>query len=273
MPGSVIKKWFCHKLQCYGEFIKECAAKLPDGDFYYIELFSSGSNYYCADINDSIAGSEKRSLDIKNGFARYIFIARDTDDSNRVKKLSSNNEKVSIVTGNPINNEVLKQVFDLIPRSSSSFAFIDPPGYHRLRWSMIKKLALHGTDWQGHKAELLIMLPLEMALLRNLTRPDCQSSISRLYGDNLWLKLKDRWQQGILKPEELRPQLVSLFTDSLKKLGYRYVSDVIPAPFSNPPFYHIIWASDRIDYFQLIESIWTKSRYLPCEMFHAKGVK
>ena len=81
-----------------------------------------------------------------------------------------------------------------------------------------------------------------MALLRNLTRDDCRSSISRLYGSNKWLDIKDNWQKGILKPDEVRLQLVSLFIDSLKKLGYRYVSDITPAPFSKPPFYYIIWA-------------------------------
>lgn len=273
MTEVKIKKWFCHKLECYGEFIKKYTATLPDKDCYYTELFASGHSYYCADINDFIAGSEQRALDIKNGFDRYIFIARDTDDSDRVKKLSFNNNKVSVVTGNPINNEVLKQVFNLIPRSSSSFVLIDPPGYHRLRWSTIKKLSLHGTNWQGHKAELLIMLPLEMALLRNLTRADCQSSISRLYGGNHWLEIKDQWQKGILKPDEVRKQLASLFTSGLKKLDYRYVSQMIPAPFSKPPFYYIIWASDRINYSKLICDVWTKPRYLPCEMFHGKGAK
>jgi len=273
MAGATIKKWFCHKLECYGEFIKKYAATLPDEDCCYIELFASGNSYYCADINDSIAGSEQRALNIKNGFARYIFVARDTDDGNKIKNFTFNNNKVSVVTGNPINKEVLKKLFDFIPRSSPSFVFIDPPGYHRLRWSTIKKLALNGTDWQGHKAQLLIMLPLEMALLRNLTRPDCQSSISRLYGGNHWLKIKDQWQKGILKPDEVRQQLVSLFTSGLKKLGYRYVSDVIPAPFSKPPFYYIICASDRTDYGQLVSDIWTKPRYLPCEMFHGKGAK
>ena len=81
MVGATIKKWFCHKLECYGEFIKEYAVMLPCEDFYYIELFASGNSYRCADINDSIAGSEQRALDVKKGFSRYIFISRDTEDS------------------------------------------------------------------------------------------------------------------------------------------------------------------------------------------------
>jgi three-Cys-motif partner protein len=271
MTEASIKKWFCHKLQCYGEFIREYTAALSDRDNYYIELFATGNNYHCADINDSIAGSEQRALDIKKAFSRYIFICRDIDDSTKVSKLAFKNNKFSIITGNPINNEVLKQAFDLIPRSSSSFVYIDPPGYHRLRWSTIKKLALHSADWQGHKADLLIMLPLEMALLRNLTRDDCRSSINRLYGNNRWVEIKDQWQKGILEPDEVRQQLASLFTSGLKKLDYRYVGDVIPAPFSKPPFYYIICASDRTDFNQLVKNIWTKSRYLPCEMFHGKG--
>jgi len=273
MAGVTIKKWLCHKLECYGEFIKEYAAMLPCDDFHYIELFSSGNSYKCADINESIAGSEQRALDVKKGFSHYIFIARDIEDSNRIKKLAFNNNKASIITGNPINSRTLKRAFNLVPRSSSSFVFIDPPGYHRLRLSIIKKLALKGTDWQGHKAELLIMLPFEMALVRNLTRDDCRSSINRLYGSNHWLEIKEGWQKGSLKSDEVRQRLAFLFADGIKKLGYRYVKDVVPAPFSKPPFYHIIFASDRTDHSQLIKNIWTKPRYLPCEMFHGKGSK
>ena len=273
MASVTIKKWLCHKLECYGEFIKEYAATLPSDDYYYIELFASGNSYKCTDINESIAGTEQRALDIKQAFARYIFLARDTEDSNKIERLSFNNNKVSIITGNPINSQTLKKSFHLIPRSSSSFIFIDPPGYHKLRFSTIKKLSFISADWHGHKAELLIMLPLEMALVRNLTRDDCRSSISRLYGGSHWLEIKEGWQKGKIESDEVRQRLASLFADGIKKLGYRYVKDIIPAPFSKPPFYHIIFASDRADHGQLIENIWTKPRYLPCEMFHGKGLK
>ena len=41
-----------------------------------------------------------------------------------------------------------------------------------------------------------------------------------------------------------------------------------PARFSNPPYYHVIWASDRTSRTADLKETWGRERYLPCEMFH-----
>ncbi|GAI95759.1 unnamed protein product, partial [marine sediment metagenome] len=116
-------------------------------------------------------------------------------------------------------------IVSTVSRSASSFALIDPPGYRQLRWSTIRKLAAHGKDWKGHKLELLILFPLEMALLRNLTRPECQSSITRLYGNRQWQEISRKRLAGKISSEKMRNKLVRLFKTGLKELGYKYVED------------------------------------------------
>ena len=92
--------------------------------------------------------------------------------------------------------------------------------------------------------ELLIIFPLEMALLRNLTRQECEASITRLYGNRKWQEIKQKRLENKIGLEEMRHKLVELFKAGLKGLGYRYVEDFKPASPSRQPFYHLIWASE-----------------------------
>jgi hypothetical protein len=61
--------------------------------------------------------------------------------------------------------------------------------------------------------------------------------------------------------------LIKLFKKGLKELQYRYVDDLQPAHFSNPPVYHIIRASDSVSHKKELNDIWNKPRFLPCELF------
>ena len=258
-----INKWLCHKLECFGDFVNAYSADKPG---CYIELFAGCGVCTCMGSNCALDGSEIRAL--KSGFQKCIFIVKDSHDARHLRKLASSIKAESeIIGGNCISEKVMRRAFDNIPRSHSSLAFVDPPGYNRLRWSTIKKLAVHGTDWHNNKMDLLIIFPLEMALLRNLTRPDCEASINRLYGNRKWQDVRQQRLDGNIDIDETRKHLVALFSDNLKKLGYRHVDDVLPARFSNPPNYHLIWASDSHNRLDELNDIWNKPRYLSCEMF------
>ena len=263
-----IRKWLCHELECFGDFIEAYTRALGKNQCCYLELYAGCGNCTCKGTDCIINDSSLRALGTK--FAKYIFIVSDSQDTAALKQLTASYDKVDIITGNPVNDKVLQQVFDLIPRSTASLAFIAPPGYRALRWSTIKKLVAHGRDWQGHKMELLILFPLEMALLRNLTRPECQASITRLYGNQKWQETRQKRLEGKIGPDEMRHQLVELFKTGLKGLGYKYVEDFKPASLSNLPFYHVIWASDTDRRAKMLSDAWGKERYLPCELLYTR---
>lgn len=261
-----ISKWLCHKLECFADYVE-----LLDSGCCYLELFAGCGSCVCKGTNCQVDGSELRALKAKGRFARHIFVVRDSADAENLERLVApldNANTATIIRGNCISEDVMRRAFDLIPRSSCSFALVDPPGYSRLRWSTIKKLAAHGKDWTGHKMELLIIFPLEMALLRNLTRPECEASINRLYGNRDWQQVRQGELDGKIGRDEARKKLVQLFKAGLKGLGYRYVEDLRPARFSNPPYYHIIWASDRASRLKQLTDVWGKPRYLPCELLY-----
>jgi three-Cys-motif partner protein len=268
MPKQ-IRKWTCYKLECFTDYIEAYAETLGKNKCCYLELYAGCGNCICYGTDCIIEDSALRALATKTKFAKYIFVVNDSQDADGLKQLIASHDTADIITGNCINETVLQQVFDLIPRSASSLALIDPPGYRKIRWSTIKKLAAHGSDWQGHKMDLLILFPLEMALLRNLTRPECHASITRLFGNHKWQESKQKRLEGKIELDEMRRQLVKLFKAGLKGLGYKYVEDVKPACLSNPPFYHVIWASDRGSCAEMLKEAWNKQRYLPCELLYA----
>ncbi len=266
-----IRKWACHKLECFSDYIEAYTAALSKGSYCYLELYASGGKCLCKGTDCIIEDSALRALTVKRPFDHYIFIAKDPDDAQSLAHLTASSDSdVSLITGNPVSEKVLQQAFDIIPRSASSFALIDPPGYRQLRWSTIRKLAAHGLDWKGHKVELLILFPLEMALLRNLTRPDCEASINRLYGHRDWQAISQKRLAGKMSLEKMRKKLVRLFMTGLKGLGYKYVEDFTPASPSTHPLYHVISANDSGHRMKMISEAWGKARYLPCELLYTK---
>jgi three-Cys-motif partner protein len=251
-----VSKWTCHKLECLADFIQKISACTKGGGCY-VELFAGPGRYTCRETAcTSIEGIEPRVLTIKNKFSRCIFIARDEADAQTladVIKPLDNEHTAHIITGNCVREAVMRQVFDMIPRSTTSLVLIDPPGYAALRWSAIKKL---------------VLFPLEMALLRNLTRKECENSINRLYGNSNWQDVRRKRLENKLDLNRVRKELIELFKANLKGLDYKHVEDTEPARFSNPPYYHVIWASDRTSRATDLKETWGRERYLPCEMFH-----
>jgi three-Cys-motif partner protein len=264
-----IKKWTCHKFECFTEYIETYAKTLKNTECCYLELYSGGDYYTCKGTDCQIEGAQLRALKAK--FAKYIFVVKNQQDEENLKQLTApyhTEHKIEIIAGNCIREEVIRRIFDLIPRSASSFAFIDPPGFRQLRWATLKKLIAHGSDWKGHRIELLIVFPLEMALLRNLTRPECETSITRLYGNRKWQEVKQAKLDGKIELPEIRHRLVELFKVGLKNLGYKHVDDFAPSQFAKPPFYHLILASDSDSGAKILRDAWGKPRYLPCELLY-----
>jgi three-Cys-motif partner protein len=175
---------------------------------------------------------------------------------------------IQILTGNANNEKVLARLLDNVPRSATGLVFIDPGGYRRLSWSTLEKLVVHGKNWQGEKLELLIIFPLEMALKRNLMRPECEESLTRFYGNRQWEDIKRQRQARKLSPEDLKYQLVELYKNGLSSLGYRYVEDFTPASPTFGSYYHLVYAGDRTSRKKYLKDAWGRPRFLRCELLY-----
>ncbi len=264
-----IRKWGCHKLECLAEFFAAFAAALPKEDYYYLEPYAGCGACTCPGTRCVVEDTALRALR-NTSFIKYIMIADDAADAACLEGLTAGFKQAEVITGNPVNEDVLRRAFDLVPRSAPTLVVIDPDGYIRLRWSTVKKLAAHGRDWQGRKPELLIVFPLEMALLRNLTRPECEASVTRLYGNRDWEEIRLDRQDEKITLEGTRRRLVALYKKGLKSLGYRFVTDFAPAYFTRQSPYHIISASDAASRAKMLQEAWGKARFLPCELLYSR---
>jgi three-Cys-motif partner protein len=266
-PGQ-IHKWTCQKLESFSEFMESYSHSTRKAAYCYLELFTGPGSFPCSDMNCRLEGSAVRVLKSKANFVRYGFLTavKSTADNLKTSVADLDKGNVQILVGNPNNIKTLERLIDQIPRSASSLAFIDPGGYRRLNWKTLERLAELGKNRQGEKTEFLIIFPLEMALLRNLVRPECAESVTRFYGNRRWEELKSKKQA--VKSEDIKPKLVELFKEGLSGLGYKYVEDFKPIASTHDPYYHLIYAGDRTSRLKQMKIAWGKSRYLRCELLY-----
>lgn len=264
-----IHKWTCHKLESFSEFIDSYTAAARKATYCYVELFTGYGTYLCNGVDCSLEGSALRALKSKPEFTGYAFLTPSRAIAGNLKALLSEHypaKNAWVITGNPNNEKILSRLLDRVPRSATPLALIDPGGYRLLHWATLEKLVAHGKNWQGEKMDLLIVFPVEMALLRNLFRQECASSVTRFYGNHEWEELKRQKQVGKISSDDIKNKLVELYKNGLQNLGYRYVADFKPASPTHAPYYHLIFASDIASRLKNIKESWGKSRFLRCEL-------
>jgi hypothetical protein len=114
---------------------------------------------------------------------------------------------------------------------------------------------------------MLLVLPLEMSLIRNLGRLDCQDSISRFFGHDKWIDIRQDWYTKRINTEEARKRLLRLYLAGFKDMGYKHVVHKEPANAGSPARYQLAVVSDRINFKNILDTIWDKERFLSCELF------
>lgn len=263
-PQPVSKK-VCHKLECLGDFLAVYSPGIKAGQYYYLEPFAGQEFYTCRETGVTVPGLSRRALMVKPGFGGYILVK--PGNSPETARPAAGGNLITI-QGNLIQNATLRRIFDRIPRSSSIFCIIDPPGYRRLRWTTMKKLITSGTNWQGQRMDLLLLLPMEMAIVKNLNRPECAASLTRFFGTTAWKEINSSLASGKISTPAARDMLVEIYTSGLKSLGYRHVESLNPVKTGRAPLYYIVWASDGESRLKQIKTTWSKTRFLPGEMFH-----
>jgi three-Cys-motif partner protein len=263
-------KWTCHKLESFSEFLDSYQPRVRKAPYCYLELFASVSSIPCQGFNCDFEGTFPRVLKSKAKFARYAFLTRSRAIAKKLQSMASGNVSaaINIIYGNQNNIKIISRLLDTVPRSASSLAYIDPAGYRKLGWSTLKELANRGKNWQGEKMDLLIIFPLEMALLKNLMRAECEKSITRFYGNQRWEDIKRQSQVQKLASDEIKTRLVELFKTGIYELGYRHVEDFKPASPTSDPYYHLIFASDTGSRLKYLKEAWGKPRFLKCELLY-----
>jgi len=240
------------------------------GEYCYIDLYAGSGSSICDGTDCLLEGAELRALTSGAKFTKYIFVVKTQSAAGRlIERLEpEQRERIAVISGSPNNKKTIRNILDLIPRSASSFAFVNPGGYRALHWQTIQELATKSINWQGEKMEFLIMFPLEMSLFRNLLRPECHASINRFYGSQRWEEIKRMKLTGKSGMREVKIKLIELFMQRLKELGYNFVEDFKPASPSRQPYYHVISASDDGSRAKILKNAWGRTKSLKCELLY-----
>jgi three-Cys-motif partner protein len=270
-----LSKWKCDKLESFSDFIFTYQPPRRQAQHCYIELFSGPGKSDCNGADCYLEDSALRVFQKPGKFSSYGFLTRSRSQAGQLAGVLEpySADNVRILSGNPNNEKALARLLDVAPRSASGIAFIDPGGYRKLDWSTLEKLAEHGKNWQGEKFDLLIIFPLEMSLLRNMMRPECQKSVTRFYGNHRWEEIKAQRKVKNWGPEDIKSRLVELYKAGLFGLGYHYVEDYKPASPTREPYYYLIYASDTASRLKDLRAAWGKSRFLKCELLYAARSK
>ncbi|MFA5439272.1 hypothetical protein [Dehalococcoides sp.] len=257
-------KWDCYKFECLSDFLGEYAKSVrqPTG---YLEAFAGSNQSVCAGIN--CPREACHILKGKESFFNQIILLAQSETALAALRKPLLPARADVLSGSLINEETLQKVLDSFPRSEAVFILLEPPGFHHLRFSSLKKLALRGIDKDGRKPDMLLVLPLEMSLIRNLGRLDCQDSISRFFGHDKWIDIRQDWYTKRINTEEARKRLLKLYLAGFKDMGYKHVVHKEPANAGSPARYQLAAVSDRLNFKNMLDTIWDKERFLSCELF------
>jgi three-Cys-motif partner protein len=149
-----------------------------------------------------------------------------------------------------VNIEIPKLLANVNPRAPT-LAFLDPEGT-QLHWTTVEALAAHKRR-HSTKIELLILFPLQMAVLRLLNFKTGKIKPSHATKLDLMLGAESPWREivamrmtgAISTPEENEIAFLTAYAHGLhRRLGYRHVLHRGVAGASGRLLYYLVFASD-----------------------------
>jgi len=118
--------------------------------------------------------------------------------------------------------------------------------------------------------ELLILYPYDMAIARvlkvALENPASYNTLTRFYGDEIWMKELAESLKANETAEQRRERFVQLYANNLRALGYQFVEPYGPLYSGRRPLYHMIFASDHQVGVKIMKYVWGKTRFIPGEL-------
>ena len=264
--------WTIQKLHFLKSYLRAyiSATQRFKGDRCYVDLFCGPGLDRAEDTGQNVDGSPRIAMSLQPGFNRFVFVDIDRDSVRQLSEFAaSNNLTRSTTTVVGDCNRAIQQVRNSIPRDSLAFCFVDPAGLHA-NWETISTLAGHRA-WNGNRAELLILFPYDMALVRFLARDESsefmessesEQRVDRVMPGPWWRSVYQDRNRGQIDPREARRRFAYMFWMGLKELGYCHV----PSPFlmktspTGRPLYFLFFASDHPAGGRIISHIFDRAR-------------
>ena len=197
-------------------------------------------------------GSPLVALRTKPPLDRVVLMDDGQRNVDALRKRSTEYSSKTVVRKGDVNTDLVDLVRTEIGPAAPCFCFLDPEG-PELRWETVEGLA--HLPRSKRKLELMILFPLDMALLRLLPtdkpmREEDQEVVSLMFGNSAWWDVYQARLAGEIEPSAARNQYLELYRKDLKALGYQEVISRRVTAWrgqGNVPqeLYHLFFATDH----------------------------
>jgi three-Cys-motif partner protein len=234
--------------QVYSQITANANAKFTR---YYIDGFANRGLSRIRDSNEIVKGSALRLLDLSAPFDRYVFVERNPQRADDLRRNVGPRQNVEILTGDA-NVELPQRVFPRIAyeRYERALCFLDPYNMSGLSWETIAaagknqaiEAVIHFPTMDAHRTVLMTD--------HSKIRAPMAKKMTAYWGDQSWLE-SAYTTEGMLPLDGLNPrkrspeELINAFRERLRTgAGFPYVSRGLPALTSiGTIVYHLLFAS------------------------------
>ena len=233
--------------------------------YAYIDGFAGAGSHRARGKDEEIPGSPAIALD--HNYTQYHFVDLDRSRAERLRKLASNRENVTVYEGDC--NEVLLR--DVLPQYRyetyrRALCLLDPYGLNP-KWEVVEQAGQLGT------IDMFLNFMI-MDANRNVlwARPNevTQEQIARMdafWGDGTWREAAYRTMAGLfgeMQEKLTNEAVVSAYCQRLKDVaGFKYVPEPLPLRNSkNAVIYFLVFASNKPAGRNIARDIFAKWREL-----------
>jgi three-Cys-motif partner protein len=265
---DVIGPWSEIKLNIVKEYAAAYSTILTKHRFHHIfvDAFAGRGVHFSGRLQQYVSGSPQIGLDTEPPFQELIFIERDPNRAEELRRLAPVSRKVKVLAGD--SNEILhSDVFPYIRQEKERRAllFVDPYNLG-FEWSVIRDAG------ESRRVDIILnfmMMDASMNVLRrdpNSIDPDQAARMTRAWGDETWFN-KAYERSGDLFETERREKVSShsfatAFATRIKDAaGFDYVAG--PYPMTNEHgsvIYYLYLASQVPAAKKIISDIFKKYR-------------
>lgn len=158
----------------------------------------------------------------------------------------------ALVRGGDVNRDLLPVLRKEVEPWAPCFCFLDPQG-PELKWSTVRGIA--SLPRTKRKPELMILFPLDMAVLRLMPvkkkiRDEDRQTLSEMFATDDWWNFYQARVSGTIDGAEARAAYLDLYQRDLEDLGYKQViykpvvADRGPGGWRKV-LYHLFFATDH----------------------------
>ncbi|MGZ8179795.1 three-Cys-motif partner protein TcmP [Williamsia sp. SKLECPSW1] len=144
-------------------------------------------------------------------------------------------------------------------RWAPTFAFLDQQAAE-IEWPTIEKLARFRRNKSGWKSELWILMSPAM-IVREAKSPEYRERVSRLYGDDRWLRIQRARESNSISAAEYRDAMVNLMRFRLESdLGYKFTHRIPMKMLRNSvQIFDMVFATDHPAGDRIMRNLYNKA--------------